>query len=139
MFAMSALVDGVMPQTLDLVAPRLPTQTPKRIVAFINNGSASEPIQEMVKYCTGIPMQVYPVKSNYTCAICKKSTSWYCAGCKRWVCLTVKGLASNSKQREIYSKKFGENEKNFTKACFHIMHEKAWERKNRNDESILED
>ena len=127
-----ALVDGVMPQTLDLIAPRLPTQTPKKIVAFIRNGTASEPIQEMVKHCTGIPMQIFPLKSNYTCAICKKSTSWYCAGCKRWVCLNVKGGA-NSKQREIYSKKFGDNQKHFTKACFHIMHEKAWERKNRNE------
>ena len=135
----SALVDGVVPQNLNLIAPRLPTQTPKRITAVINNGNASESIQKMVENCTGIPMQVFPVKSNYTCAICKKSTSWYCAGCKRWVCLSVRGVASNSKQREIYSKKFGDNEKHFTKACFHIMHETAWEREIRDDETMVED
>ena len=132
----SALVDGVMPQSLNLIAPRLPTQTPKRIAAIINKGNASTPIRDMVKRCTGVPMQVYPVKSNYTCAVCRRSTSWYCAGCKRWVCLNVKGMSSNSKQREIYSKKFGDDEKNFTKACFHIMHEKAWERKKGNEENI---
>ena len=48
----------------------------------------------------------------------------------------MKGMSSNSKQREIYSKKFGDDEKNFTKACYHIMHEKALERKKLNEENI---
>lgn len=66
-----AQVDGILPSRLTF-APTLPTRTPVKINMQIANDTASEEVQHMVKHCVGIPMQVYPSKSDHKCANCGK-------------------------------------------------------------------
>ena len=82
-------VDGAIPEEMPFAAT-LPFKTPKkRIGHLIRDDEAVTEVQTMVYNCTGLPMQVHPAKSNIVCDYCcTNKTSWYCAGCKRWLCIT---------------------------------------------------
>ena len=116
-------IDGITPSLL-LCAPTLSTKTPRKIQTSIRDGSASSEIMDMVHKCVGIPVQKYPTTANNPCAVCKKNTSWYCMGCKQWICLTKRTSNINS----LYYHSVRGEEKYFVNTCFHSAHEKAWER-----------
>ena len=118
------LVDGVRPQRIAF-GSTLSTITPKKISKMVEKGKASLEIDTMVKQCTGMPMKAYPVRYN-RCERCKSQTSWYCVGCKRWLCLDRRALKDNSKSLNLYAHTIKGTERTFSKLCFHLEHEEAW-------------
>ena len=126
-------IDGAIPEEMPFAAT-LPFKTPKkRIGHLIRDDEAVTEVQTMVYNCTGLPMQVHPAKSNIVCDYCcTNKTSWYCAGCKRWLCMTrrmVRNASSTaSLSLELYCRPFGAKEevKHFVKNCFHKAHKETW-------------
>ena len=119
------LIDGVRPEPIKF-GPSLSTQTPERLQRLVINNEASMEIQSMVTACQGMPMQVYPAKSDKKCAWCGKNTSFYCMGCKRWFCMSRRATKHNSKELKLYTHKLRKKQVQFNKSCFHEAHEDAW-------------
>ena len=128
------LVDGVRPQPVEF-GPCLATITPRKINKMVEKGRAPLNIESMVKQCTGMPMKAYPVKYN-RCERCKTQTAWYCAGCKRWLCLDRRALKDNSKSLNLYSHTVKGKERTFSQVCFHLEHEEAWTNNNNNNKNL---
>ena len=124
-------IDGMVPSSVTF-APALPMQTPVKISAMLAAGTAPVEYEEMAHHCIGIPINVYPCKSNNGCALCKDNTSWYCAGCKRWFCMSK----TKKKVEELYCHKVRGVEKHFVKACFHKAHNDAWAKYFKDDNGI---
>ena len=80
-------------------------------------------------------MQIYPAKSDYPCFICKANTSWYCVGCKLWVCASRRATKNSLKELELYSHTIKSKPSNFVKSCFHKMHQEAWQRSDQNQQN----
>ena len=120
-------VDGVIPEQINF-RPSLTTMTPSRHGNLIRNNMASDTVQAMVETCSGMPMQLYPAKSGRRCDACTKNTSWYCVGCKRWLCMSRRATTKteNSKDLKLYSHTVKSKVLQFNKACFHEAHEEAW-------------
>ena len=120
-------VDGVLPERVES-GTVLNFKTPKKITKLTANGNASQEISRMIDNCTGMIMKSYPVK-YHRCNLCSKQTPWYCAGCKRWLCLDRKALQGNQKELSLYCHTVGGKEIQFSQNCFHKAHELAWKRK----------
>ena len=129
-------IDGALPEQTAF-GGNLPFKTPKKHGNLIRTGQASDDVREMVKYCTGRPMQIYPTKSDYPCFICKANTSWYCAGCKLWVCASRRATKSSLRELELYSHTIKSKPRNFVKSCFHKMHQEAWQRSDQNQQNNI--
>ena len=114
-------MNGIAPVQVP-VAGKLSTITPKKMIDQINKGQASDEICQMVKNCLGfIPLQ--DIRGAQTkCSLCKRKTSWYCYGCKRWLCLQT----NIAKAEEIYGHIVKGTQQNFVKTCYHRAHEVAW-------------
>ena len=121
-------VDGVIPERVDF-ASTLNIKTPKKITALTKNGKAPVEVCDMVTNCTGMIMKSYPVK-YHRCNLCSKQTAWYCAGCKRWLCMDRRALQENQKELNLYCHQVKQKELSFSKVCYHTAHEAAW-RKNK--------
>ena len=94
-------VAGVVPQQTDFGAS-LPMRTPKKLGKLTRSGTAATEIEQMIQTCTGLPMKSYPLTYR-RCARCTKKTAWYCAGCKRWLCLDRRDTKDNQKKLELYT------------------------------------
>jgi hypothetical protein len=116
-------IAGVIPEPTSFGAI-LPTITPKKINRIASKGNDTT-IQQMVEKCTGIPMKAHPRKQQ-RCANCKFKTPYYCAGCKRWLCMERKATKDNSKEFGLYSHMVKGEHVTFQKLCFHKCHEAAW-------------
>lgn len=131
------VIDGAPLQQVTF-APSLPTVTPKKITKKVRDGSASSDVIEMVNKCHGIPLKIYKAGSQQRCEICDSKTTWYCAMCKRFLCvekkMTDKLIEANieAKQRnkpplfEIYNHKVKGKDLQFLKVCYHNTHESRW-------------
>ena len=120
-------VDGVIPE-LAAFGGNLPFRTPKKHGNLLRTGRACDDAKEMVSNCTGRPMQIYPTKSHNTCYVCRANTSWYCAGCKLWICATRRATRTALKELELYEHAIKSEPHHFIKTCFHKVHEEAWQR-----------
>ena len=116
-------VDGIVPVQIRY-APTLSRKTPMKINKHIKDGSGDTEVLTMAFRCVGIPAQMYDKGADHKCGICKSNTSWYCAGCKRWLCLTK--IKRNVK--DLYYHDVRGREIMFVKSCFHIAHDGAWDR-----------
>ena len=127
--------DGVVLQQVRFAAS-LPYKTPKRKIiqsaastnANNNNQNIPPEVCEMVQNCTGMIMKSNPVQYQ-RCTLCSTQTSWYCPGCKRWLCMDRRSVTENQKELNLYSHSVRGKECIFNKSCFHQAHELAWERK----------
>ncbi len=120
-------VNGVIPEQVTF-GPSLATCTitPKKITRSVKNGNAIDKIKEMVNKCTGMPMKMHG-KDQQRCDNCRTmKTSWYCVGCKRWLCMERRATSSNSKPLQLYSHQVKGKKCNFHKQCFHAVHQEAW-------------
>jgi hypothetical protein len=130
-------IDGAIPEEMTFAA-RLPFATPnKRIGKLIRKETAATEVQDMVYNCTGQIMQLYPAKADIICDYCRSNkTSWYCAGCKQWLCMTRRMVKNGSSTNplELYCRPFGkkQEDKQFMKMCYHKVHEAAWARSSNN-------
>jgi hypothetical protein len=121
------LFGGVLPEEINF-GSTLSTVTPKRLGHLIRTNQASLEIQNMVSTCSGIPMQAFLPTALHRCDFCiEKKTSWYCVGCKRWLCMTRRNTAENSKELKLYSHKVKERRVQFNKSCFHEAHQDNWQ------------
>ena len=119
-------VDGALPEKTSF-GGILPYKTPTKHAHLIRTGTATDDAKKMFESCTGRPMQVYPIKSDNKCFLCKTNTSWYCAGCKLWLCCTRTSKRGDSgKELELYEHTMKNHPRTFIKTCFHRAHEKAW-------------
>ena len=118
-------VDGVLPEEVTF-GTTLHELTPKRITRHVQMGKASNKIEDMVRTCTGMPMKA--IKSEQQrCNYCRTmKTSWYCVGCKRWLCMDRRATATNAKPLQLYSHNVKGKQFSFHKQCFHAAHEEAW-------------
>jgi len=88
-------IDGAV-TALTTFGTCLPIKTPnKLLVAIRNNKAVLAVIQTMVDQCTGMPIKI--LKGQKGCATCKSNTSWYCVGCKRWLCIDKKKKEGSAK------------------------------------------
>ena len=127
---------GVIPEQVKF-APALQTTTPKKVTLKVQSGDAPTPLKDMVFHCTGMPMKSHEMNNNIRfqqrCDYCSRKTSWFCAGCKRWLCMERRSTKDNSRDMKLYSHKVKDKLHFFHKQCFHIFHEDAWTRKTRSD------
>jgi hypothetical protein len=132
-------IDGAIPEEMSFAAT-LPFATPKkRIGKLIRKETVATEVQDMVYNCTGQIMQLYPAKAHIICDYCRDNkTSWYCAGCKQWLCMTRRMVKNGSSTNplELYCRPFGkkQEDKQFMKMCYHKVHEEAWTRSSNNFE-----
>jgi len=118
-------IDGVVPAPTTF-GTCLPIKTPNKFhVAIRNNKAVPAVIQKMVDQCTGMPIKL--LKGQKGCATCKSNTSWYCVGCKRWLCIDKKKKQGGA-QIDLYTHTVAGNNMNFLSVCFHKAHSNAWER-----------
>ncbi|GFH47201.1 hypothetical protein CTEN210_09822 [Chaetoceros tenuissimus] len=117
-----ARVDGILPEKIDF-APTAPNIcTPPRLASMLESGNAPTEYKTMARRCMGSIVQAYPPKANKSCALCKKSTGYFCTGCKRWFC-----FAKQKKNvKNLYSHTVQGTEMSFIKTCFHTAHEDCW-------------
>ena len=118
------VIDGVLPQKVTFGAT-LPTRTPLKLGKRLLTKKATKEEIAMAESCCGMPVQLYPIKSNKRCDHCHdKKTSWYCLGCKRWLCMsqtTRSGAPKKMYEHQVQGKKM-----HFTKSCFQTIHENTW-------------
>ena len=132
-------VGGLIPTPLTFGAT-LPSKTPTKLTKSVLDGTASAEVKHMINRCLGQPMQAYPIE-HHNCAICGNvQTSWYCAGCKRWMCISGRDTNESKQKKNKQVRKFQTylhfvrgNPKYFHKCCFHQAHEAAWARYNEED------
>ena len=116
----------------------------------VKDGTASWEVDDMVKNCYGIPLKCYP-NDQMKCNCCfTVKTSWYCVGCKRWLCMerrdTNKGKGKGKgnkaekenrndceptkKERkiEVYSHCVKGKVKTFARCCYHKVQEARCEK-----------
>ena len=120
-------INGVVPQDITF-GGNLGTQTPKKHATGVTlqYGKASEDARDLVFHCSGIPMKRSPAVQKDLCALCSKfKTSWYCAGCKRWLCMDRRPTKDNPTP-DLYAKQVCGTKVDFAKLCFHKAHEAAW-------------
>ena len=117
-------IDGVVPQAINFGA-RLQTKTPLKLGPMAKKGTLPPKLKAMIKECTGMPMKALP--STYgKCARCQNKSAWYCAGCKRWLCMERLNKSNNANQYDLYNVSVRGKDKTFLKMCFHHEHEAAW-------------
>ena len=117
-------IDGVLPTQINFGAV-LPTKTPRKISNQVKRGTAPIEVKKMVEKCSGMIMKSHPVKSM-RCALCEHKTSYYCVGCKRWLCLERRNTKDNPKELELYPFNVRGKPLAFQKSCFHNAHEASW-------------
>lgn len=83
--------------------------------------------------CSGIPMKCFNANNEKQhqsrCNIpgCTGNTSWYCQGCKQWLCTEKKKKddMSNIPNFKLGVKIVQGNQRIFQMACFHLKHQKV--------------
>jgi hypothetical protein len=110
-----------------------PHDTPKRLPSKLRNGTAPEQYLLMNESCSGIPMKCfsaddkqYQSRCNYPG--CTSKTSWYCHGCKQWLCMEKK-KKSNMKDVPHFNlgiKQVQGKQMIFQMTCFHLKHQEVW-------------
>ena len=119
------LIDNVIPENITF-GPSLPSRTPKKITKHVTEGIACKEIEDMVHNCTGMPIKVHKENQQRCNFCCTQKTSWYCVGCKRWLCIDRRNTKDNSKLLNLYKHIVKGKPLYFHKQCFHIAHEAAW-------------
>ena len=124
-------IHGVVPQPMQF-GVSLPFKTPRKIQKVIEKqGNESDSLSEMYDNCTGRLVQVVDNTKKQRCEICKKTTPYYCAGCKSWFCfascLTDKKKANSDDLNITYHCVKGKNEF-FFNSCYAIKHQGAWKK-----------
>ncbi len=129
----SNMVDGVMPtQTEFGHVLNGYSITPKKINKLATKFDSSHEIAQMVHDCTGMVMKAHPANNQQRCNWCNQhKTTYYCAGCKRWLCFERRCTESNKKELKLYSHRVKGNKIHFQKQCYHLAHEEAWKRLNK--------
>ena len=120
-------IDGVVPEPTTF-GTCLPIKTPSKFhVAIRNDKAVPACIKTMVDQCQGIPMK--KLKGQKTCATCSSKTAWFCAGCKRWLCVDKRQLKGDSATKiDLYTHIVSGEEMHFLNVCYHKAHTIAWER-----------
>ena len=120
-------VNGVLPENVTFGAT-LPTTTPKKISASIHSGEASVEVKEMVRNCNGRVLKVHNNDNRKRCDYnrCQHKTSWYCVGCKCWLCVDRRQLKQNNKDKDLYTHALRGKMVVFQKQCYHKAHEACW-------------
>ena len=128
---------GVVPQQMEF-GVQLPFETPKKLKKKINKKEVSEPICKMFENCTGRPVQLVDVTKKQRCAVCKKTTTYYCAGCKNWFCFCVRITKNNPKDKInlLHYNVKGKREF-FYSSCFAEKHQAAWKREDEKTTAAL--
>ena len=128
---------GLLTENVNFGA-RLESATPSKITRSVQQGTASEDVVSMVENCTGMPMKIRGEKGKdmrQKCDLCKANgldnkTSWYCVGCKRWLCMERKQVKKEDTTLTMYSNTRTKNGKqvteHFMKCCFHNAHQGMW-------------
>ena len=120
-------IDGLV-QTRINFEPVLASGTPQTQRQF-RGSHASREVRNMITECHGIPVKGYPAKSNNKCHHCGEKTSWYCIGCKRWLCLEKRDVKRKKAHSymQLYCRTDSKNRtKHYQKLCFHYAHEEVW-------------
>ena len=120
------MVNGVYPERIDF-GPVLAEKTPSRLTYNTKKGKSSSTIENMLKQCTGMPVKPFPVQ-QHRCSVCQSKTFWYCAGCKRWLCMEKRVLKDKENDIPLFCHEVKGNEVNFQKLCFHDEHHDTWKR-----------
>lgn len=124
-------VFGLVPEKINF-ASTLSTKTPKKVTKQIMKGTASAEVEMMVSTCYGIPMKSTE-KSASRCdnPSCDKVTRWYCAGCKRYLCMErqVNKDKPPDKSLELYCHVVRGKKITFMKTCYQKLHQNVWENK----------
>lgn len=122
---------GVVPKPMQF-GVSLPFITPKKVKKQIEqSGDMSDSLNVMYHSCTGRLVQVVDNTKKQRCDVCKKTTPYYCAGCKSWFCfasrLTDKKKGNREDLNMIYHCLKCKREF-FFNSCYAIKHQEAWKR-----------
>ena len=117
---------GVVPQPVDY-GVKLPFKTPKKLKTMVEKKKVSTPVCKMYENCTGRLLQVVDITKKQRCTVCKKTTSYYCAGCKSWFCFANRITKKDPKDgiKLVHHQVKGEREIFFS-SCYAEKHETTW-------------
>ena len=121
-------VHGVLPQEMTY-GVHLPFLTPKKINKKVEKGEVSESVCNMYNNCTGRLVQVVNSKSKQRCALCTKTTSYYCAGCKSWFCFAQRATdqkKNNNEDLRLLHYNVKGKRHVFFNSCYAEKHQDAW-------------
>ncbi len=121
-------VDGRTPE-LTTFGAQLVTKTPTKMSQLAKKNKLSSELQSMISECSGIPMKSYPVTYG-KCGVCNQKTAYYCAGCKRWLCIERRILKdTQNTDFDLYMHNVRGKDKTFLKVCYHQAHQANWQQK----------
>ena len=130
-------VHGVIPQAMTF-GVQLPFTTPKKISKKVEKGELSESVCSIYNNCTGRLLQLVNNKGRQRCALCSKTTSYYCAGCKSWFCFTAR-LTKKNIEQDLQLRHYNVKAKRevFFNSCYAINHQDAWTREDAATSAII--